>query len=1049
MVSHYQNFLKIAVNDSTEGLLQVRTEALLEYINIVASALKPDLYPGIYATIARVASNFKDYNSTNFNNVIQLLSARDQKTIDASRAVNKDLFTYVRIRNGTPGCYVLRKGAGGDAAMTIGVVHKDYAEAKSTDTFDRGQLIFKGTQRDLKSQLDNPYGNNYYHVYGPFSRVFIRQPEETTPPITEHREIVSHMAPVVEAITNGRNACVILTGPSGSGKSSLGIYLRYEENGEIKEATGILPLLCMESAIVARYQNLVVDISEIIRKPLPSQADECVEVSSLPDDVNGLGLPNIYRKQAYSNQRFKWDGQYWTRILDNSWIPGTDLPNYNPFVSETLGSGLDPQAEKVSDRPLQPGYKLEEFLDFLLTHMRRTQGTTNNPQSSRSHLIVFIRFTGNEPQPSDPHLVMCDLAGIENRFLCEERSVQEDFVNITNMKKLVYKPYLDSVMKNNLDRIKQATGIDASAADVSAIKSFEYKAVKVGKEFKNGYNINFDNDNPNGSTSCPDNENIIAEDEIDDMLCAYHVIKSCLYTVVNSKTTTDSSSGRPTPKIEIGTTPYLAWLPPPNFDSGACGSILKSTVGGNETRTVVRGPSKKTAFTPKSHNIKPVPPGINSVRDELAQNSNQQMVARQTADRIITDRWDDMFKGVLKPYKRFIILLARMGQKPGDRNSTLPAKLLHSLLTAGTTDFRKAVIASIGDTTRQNIVVSNSNKIDRLAKTLYELKEAIQQYKKIEEQCVDRRNEGAYINKSIVMLKDFIKSIMFQRNRQPELYSACAAIADNIFARDIMVEALDTSINQSSIQGKIANRLTQVRTGTDERSAGVDLVTQQAILKDLMLVVFNVVRVYENREDIPVDPGTRVYPPPKGYIETTELALELLRVRSRGIAFDSTHSIVDANAVIVKDNTVQQKLLDYSWSVRDYAWQLILERLENHSITCKNDDLIKRINKLRTDSSSKTYDKSELAEYIIRVQKVINDIQIGNDQTFLGSFEFIDSVAKFGMTKNLCVLPEVIPDDNSEYKALYSGVGLQFDGLNKKISEDIIQNDLRKNIDEQ
>ncbi len=83
---------------------------------------------------------------------------------------------------------------------------------------------------------------------------------------------------------------------------------------------------------------------------------------------------------------------------------------------------------------------------FVIDQMssRSTHTTPNNPQSSRSHFIIFIRFSKEDIQ--DPYLIICDFAGVENKFDCDSKF--DDF-NVNGYKD-EYKHKLESIPKEQI-----------------------------------------------------------------------------------------------------------------------------------------------------------------------------------------------------------------------------------------------------------------------------------------------------------------------------------------------------------------------------------------------------------------------------------------------------------------------------------------------------------------------------------------------------------------------------------------------------------------------
>ena len=65
----------------------------------------------------------------------------------------------------------------------------------------------------------------------------------------------------------------------------------------------------------------------------------------------------------------------------------------------------------------------------LNSELRATEPTPNNPDSSRSHVIIHIKIKNSNPSKIS-NLVVCDFAGVENEFDCSN----DDVINIFNQK---------------------------------------------------------------------------------------------------------------------------------------------------------------------------------------------------------------------------------------------------------------------------------------------------------------------------------------------------------------------------------------------------------------------------------------------------------------------------------------------------------------------------------------------------------------------------------------------------------------------------------------
>ena len=76
---------------------------------------------------------------------------------------------------------------------------------------------------------------------------------------------------------------------------------------------------------------------------------------------------------------------------------------------------------------------LGEVLIHLIDTDRHVKATTNNPNSSRSHVTVVLKLrkkSDNLDKSDELRLVVGDFAGVENAFDCNNFQVQKDFANI-------------------------------------------------------------------------------------------------------------------------------------------------------------------------------------------------------------------------------------------------------------------------------------------------------------------------------------------------------------------------------------------------------------------------------------------------------------------------------------------------------------------------------------------------------------------------------------------------------------------------------------------
>jgi hypothetical protein len=72
---------------------------------------------------------------------------------------------------------------------------------------------------------------------------------------------------------------------------------------------------------------------------------------------------------------------------------------------------------------------LGDYITHLLS-LRKEKPTPNNPNSSRSHVVIKLDlFTETTDTEKASSIILCDFAGVENQFLCEDETTLQNFIN--------------------------------------------------------------------------------------------------------------------------------------------------------------------------------------------------------------------------------------------------------------------------------------------------------------------------------------------------------------------------------------------------------------------------------------------------------------------------------------------------------------------------------------------------------------------------------------------------------------------------------------------
>lgn len=209
-------------------------------------------------------------------------------------------------------------------------------------------------------------------TFGPFNRVF----EQTKTP----ENIVDDVQPLIKQIKDGKPVFILGYGASGSGKTSSLVYFAKEKK------PGILIYLCNKLAL-DRYISMELKCMEFFK---PSDNDH--QYKQIDGDT-----PCVYTESEkftfkYNNNRF---------VLSSSVEYTINHPYKMP--------------DKLLKKTFNEDTSLEDVIYYLIETDRLIKATPNNPNSSRSHVLCFLKLTSSG---KDANIIFGDLAGVENEFQC-------------------------------------------------------------------------------------------------------------------------------------------------------------------------------------------------------------------------------------------------------------------------------------------------------------------------------------------------------------------------------------------------------------------------------------------------------------------------------------------------------------------------------------------------------------------------------------------------------------------------------------------------------
>ena len=385
------------------------------------------------------------------NNILSALVGRVgdiNKTIEKRLRIEHDqqtpIITFVRLSSKTPQEINKRFNYDIIEDKTFRVEYSDepiafYEKSKATGDF---------TDTGVKPN----YNSDYY--FGPFTHVF--PPSERNDAIA-NSDIFKNS--IEKRLLEGQPVCIIGYGASGSGKTTTLIYADYMTMVDGKSVRvrepGILILLA--NNLSSSYDHCAVTIYELEADP------------SIKEEKNVTGICRKYpaRDESKTIRRLTRTGKTAGGddiFLDNL-VPYEDCDKKTDFSLEyelTEGEWKNREGEGIEKQ-------LVEYINV----KRNIAPSPNNPQSSRSHIICILTFLDSKTRRTTS-LIVCDFAGVENKFNCADKAALEN-MGLPRFVELEKQKLLDSVKLGGLNVRMDKDVSDAIATQLADTTiPFEY-----------------------------------------------------------------------------------------------------------------------------------------------------------------------------------------------------------------------------------------------------------------------------------------------------------------------------------------------------------------------------------------------------------------------------------------------------------------------------------------------------------------------------------------------------------------------------------------------
>ncbi len=285
-----------------------------------------------------------------------------------------------------------------------------------------------------------PSKYEYKYKIGPFHNIF---PPNNRGNIVKNSDIsmrLKQIIPQLEAPESERKPVFIIGyGASGSGKTSSLIYFNKGTNDD--ERNGVLITLCNKFAeknntyrkISLRSYEFYSDPTRVVDAYDPNN----IITKVVPKSSSSGNSSSPTSSSSFINFIFnQTNGQF---VLEN------EYNHFNTFIDRTK----EPNTLFNKDDPMG------KVLIHLIDNDRYVKATPNNPNSSRSHSVVIIKFIKNDgtQETNPPTLIIGDFAGVENIFDCEDIETVKGFsnahINGNSSKPKFYSTYSKSIPKAN------------------------------------------------------------------------------------------------------------------------------------------------------------------------------------------------------------------------------------------------------------------------------------------------------------------------------------------------------------------------------------------------------------------------------------------------------------------------------------------------------------------------------------------------------------------------------------------------------------------------
>jgi hypothetical protein len=325
--------------------------------------------------------------------------------------LDNNVLTYIKVRNDDDKQYNTRfrvfvnKNTPKNTSLVVKYNAHNFpyfdSDKKPISSLANNKTVFELTSSGVL--LVKKYEDEY--LLGPFTRVF----EHTL----TNDVVAFQMTEVINSLRHDNPRPVFLMGygASGAGKTSSLIY--YNKGKTVNDRNGVLMHLC--NHLSRQFKYLVVTCYEFYNKV------------SQELDAEGKIKFRIEKRETQA-MNFVHNG--------NEFVLENDHPHTNKFPTRVKSLNNNSTSDNVFAQDdditlFAKGTSMGKVMIHIIDVDRFVKATTNNPNSSRSHSLIFVKFLDDKKNINPKRtLIIGDFAGVENAFECNNETQLLGFLRV-------------------------------------------------------------------------------------------------------------------------------------------------------------------------------------------------------------------------------------------------------------------------------------------------------------------------------------------------------------------------------------------------------------------------------------------------------------------------------------------------------------------------------------------------------------------------------------------------------------------------------------------